>query len=79
MKTITPKDALKLFLFLLILFSAKAFSFTRLPNESNSSGCESKIGCVSKADKIPKATSTSYSKASKGNAVDSRNNKRFKK
>ena len=75
MKTITPKNALKLFLFLLILFSAKAFSFTKLPNEASSSGSESKFGCVSK---VTKTTSSAHSTYSKGSAVQA-GNKRFKK
>ncbi|WP_264519974.1 hypothetical protein [Flavobacterium sp. N1994] len=78
MKTITLKDALKLFLFLLILCSAKAFSFTRLPNESSLGSSESKFGCSSKVEKNQKTTSTSYSKASKTNAMEYKS-KRFKK
>lgn len=76
MKTITPKNAFKLFLFLLVLCSAKAFSFTKLPNDASSSGSESKIGYVNKAKKTP---SNTYSTVSKGNATQSKNNKRFKK
>ncbi|MCF6131397.1 hypothetical protein [Flavobacterium wongokense] len=72
--TITPKNALKLFLFLLILFSAKAFSFSRLPNKASSTGCESRIGC---ADKMKKAPSKTYAMASKSTAMQSK--KRFKK
>ena len=74
MKTITLKDALKLFFFLLILFSAKAFSFTRLPNEVNSSGSGSRIGCVNKTANTPKTTARTYSAASRvGCAMQSKN------
>jgi hypothetical protein len=75
MKTITPKNALKLFLFLLILFSAKAFSFTKLPNEASSAGSESRFGGTTK---VTKATSNAYASSSKGNAAKY-GNKRFKK
>ena len=78
MKTITLKDALKLFLFLLILCSAKAFSFTRLPNESSSGSSESKFGCSTKVEKMQRTTSSNYSKASKVNAMVYKS-KRFKK
>jgi len=79
MKTIAPKDAFKLFLFLLILFSAKAFSFTRLPNESSSGSCESKIGCVKKAANISKTPAKTYATAYTSKGLQSKNNKRFKK
>jgi hypothetical protein len=77
--TITPKNALKLFLFLLILFSAKAFSYTKLPTEASSSGYGSKIGYTKKAGKITKTHSTTYAKVSKGNTMPSKDNRRFKK
>lgn len=63
MKTISPKDAFKLFLFVLILFSAKTFSFPRLPN-SDTSECVSRMGTVRKMTNN-KVTSS----ASKSNAV----------
>jgi len=75
MKAITPKNTLKLFLFLLILFSAKAFSFTKLPTEANSSGSESKFG---RTTKVAKATPSAYASSSKSNTIQS-GNKRFKK
>lgn len=52
MKTISPKDASKLFLFLLILFSAKTFSHPKLPNDTNSSDCETRMGNVKKTTMI---------------------------
>lgn len=74
MKTITPKDAFKLFLFLLILFSAKAFSFTKLPNEASSSGSSSKFGCVNKTANKPKAPVATYTASSRGgSAMQSKN------
>lgn len=73
MKTITPKNAFKLFLFLLILFSAKAFSFTKFPTEASSSGCESRIGCVNKTKKVSRTPSTTYSASSKSNTTLSKN------
>lgn len=79
MKTITPKDAFKLFLFLLILFSAKAFSFTKLPDEASSSGSGSRLGYVSKTKNTSKTTSTTYAAVSKGKAMQAKDNKRFKK
>ncbi len=72
MKTLNLKDAFKLLLFLLILFSAKAFSFTRLPNEANSSGCSSKIGVVKKTTNMPKATTGNYSVVPKSKAMHSK-------
>jgi hypothetical protein len=77
MKTITQKNAFKLLLFLLILFSAKAFS-TTLPNDASSSGSGSKFGHVNKAVTNPKKSSNTYA-ASKSNGMQSKNNKRFKK
>ena len=79
MKTISPKDAFKLFLFLLILFSAKAFSSTKLPDEASSSGSGSRIGYVSKVKNTSKITSKTYAATSKNNAMKSKDNKRFKK
>ncbi|WP_396156160.1 hypothetical protein [Flavobacterium sp.] len=78
MKTMTPKNAVKLLLFLLILFSAKAFSFTKLPTELSSSGSGSKFGSSGKVSTAPRATSNSNAIAYKGNALQSKN-KRFKK
>lgn len=72
-KTITPKNALKLFLFLLILFSAKAFSFTQLPNEASSSGSGSRIGYVSKTVNMPKKATATYTASSRGNSMKSKN------
>lgn len=71
MKTITPKNALKLFLFLLILFSAKAFSFTRVPSGVGSSAAESRIGCVYKTAAMPKVSANSV--ASRGRVTQSKN------
>jgi len=68
MKTITTKNALKLFLFLLILFSAKAISSTKLPNDESSSGSGSRIGYV-KAKNNSKTPSTT----SRSNAMQSKN------
>ena len=73
MKTIAPKDAFKLFLFSLILLSAKTFSHPKLPNMSNSSDCESKFGVVKKTSKKPVTTSDTYSSAYKGIAMQSKN------
>lgn len=79
MKTITPKDALKLFIFLLILSSAKAISSTKLPDDKSSSGSGSRIGYVSKTKNTSKATTKTYAAVSKGNAMKPKDNKRFKK
>ena len=78
MKTISLKNAFKLFLFLLILFSAKAFSYTKLPDEASSSGSGSRFSTVKKAT-IVKTHSNNYSDVYKGNAAQSKNTKRFKK
>lgn len=51
MKTIAPKDAFKLFVFLLILFSAKTFANPKLPVEGNST-CGSKFGEVKKTSTV---------------------------
>ena len=79
MKTMTPKNAFKLFLFLLILFSAKAFSLPRLPNDASSSVTVSRIGPISKVINLTRTPSNSYSAATKSNAEQSKGNKRFKK
>ena len=71
MKTTTLKNALKLFIFLLILTSANSFSFTRLPNEASSSGTESKFGKVKKASNLPKTTV--YAASSRGKSMQSKN------
>jgi hypothetical protein len=73
MKTLTQKNALKLLLFLLILFSAKAFSHPKFGNDSNSSESESRLGSVRKATKTTKKTSNVYSIASKKNAKKLKN------
>ncbi len=75
MKTITLKNALKLSVFLLILFSAKAFSFTKLPNESSSVGSGSKFGSTTNVKKHTNCNAIAY----KSSALQSKNNKRFKK
>jgi hypothetical protein len=79
MKTITLKNALKLSVFLLILFSAKAFSFTKLPNESSSVGTGSKFGSTTKVTTNTKKHSNSNAIAYKSSDLKSKNNKRFKK
>lgn len=79
MKTITPKNALKLFLFLLILSSAKIFSHPRLPKEGSSSDCKLKIGSEKKATNNQRKTSTTYSAANRDNIMQSNNKARFKK
>lgn len=78
MKTMTPKNAFKLFLFLLILFSAKTFSFTKLPNELSSSGSGSKFGSSGKVKPAFRASCNSNAIAYKGSGLQSKN-KRFKK
>ena len=75
MKTITPKNAFKLFLFLLILFSAKVFSYPKLPKDGDSNDCSSKIGFVTKSKPI-KISGTPSSKScasSKGGAMQFNN------
>jgi len=79
MKTMTLKNAFKLLLFLLILFSAKAFSLPRLPNDASSSGTVSRIGPINKVMTFTKSSSNGYSTVTKSNALLSKNNKRFKK
>ena len=74
MKTIAPKDAFRLFLFMLILLSAKTFSHPRLPNAGNPGECGSRIGNVKKTTNNKAATSHTYSSVSKGNVVQSKNN-----
>jgi hypothetical protein len=71
MKTITPKDAFKLFVFLLILFSAKAFSHPRLHMNGSDSEASSKIGFVKKMSKKVKPSNT-YSSAYKGSTIQSK-------
>lgn len=75
MKTITPKNVLKLFLFLLILCSAKTFSqFPKFHLNGNSNTSEAKYGWVKKVAKTKKTTSnTSYSLA-RVNFKQSKNN-----
>lgn len=79
MKTITHKNALKLFLFVLVLLSAKTFSFTALPTDANSRGSESKIGYVKKSAKAQRTSSNAYASTGKTTVLQSKNNKRFKK
>lgn len=67
MKTITPKDAFKLFLFIAILFSAKAISHPKLPKEAGST-CESKMGCVNKVESDAKKAPATYTELSRGNS-----------
>ena len=68
MKTISPKDAFKLILFLLILFSAKTFSHPKLPTVGSPSDCESRIGVVKKTTNNLAIPSSTKSSASKGHA-----------
>ncbi len=79
MKTINLKSAFKLFLFSLILCSANAYSFTKLPTDASSNGNESRTSFVSKAKKTPKTTAKAYSTKSKGFAMQSKAKKFFKK
>jgi hypothetical protein len=78
MKTIAPKDAFKLFVFLLILFSAKAISHPRLPNDCGPNDCGSKIGFSRKATTTSTPTST-CSASSRGTVMKSKNSISFKK
>lgn len=71
MKTITPKNAFKLFVFLLILFSAKAFSHPRLHMNGSDSEASSKIGFVKKMSTKVKPSNTCLS-ASKRNTIQSK-------
>jgi hypothetical protein len=64
MKTIAPKSVFKLVLFMLILFSAKTFSHPRLPSDSNSSDCGTKMGDVKKSTSL-----TASAMQSKNNAA----------
>jgi hypothetical protein len=73
MKTITQKNAFKLFFSLFLLFSANAFSFTKLPNEASSSGSGSRIGYVARTTNMPKINPTTYAAKSKGKAMKSKN------
>ena len=78
MKTIAPKDAFKLFLFLLILFSAKAISHPRLPNSDGPNDGRSKIGFAKKATNTSTPSST-CSTTSRGTAMKCKNSIRFEK
>lgn len=78
MKTIAPKDAFKLFLFLLILFSAKAISHPRLPSDCVPNDCGSKIGFAKKATSTPTPSST-CSTSSRGTVMKCKNSIRFEK
>lgn len=69
MKSIAPKDAFKLFLFMLILLSAKTFSHPKLPSDSNTGDSESRIGSVTKKSDKKVTTSNTYSSSSKDNAT----------
>jgi hypothetical protein len=71
MKTIAPKDAFKLFLFVLILFSAKTFSFTRLPNDANSNVTGSKFGNVNTVANMPKTSSNTLFASARGRDIQS--------
>ena len=74
MKTISTKNAFKLFLFLLILSSAKMFSNPKLPTESNSSDCVSRIGFVKKATNTTTSSASAYTPSARGgNAMQSKN------
>jgi len=79
MKTLNLKNTFKVFLFLSIVCSANAFSFTKLPNDASSSGRESRFGCASKATKVSKKSTVVYAKASKGIAMQAKGKKYFKK
>jgi hypothetical protein len=66
MKTIAPKDAFKLFLFLAILFSAKTFSqFPNTSQDSNPSECVTRMGEV----KTSAATTDTESSACRAHAM----------
>ena len=79
MKTINLKSTFKVFLFLFMLCSANAFSFTKLPNEASSSGHESRFGCTSKVVKVSKKPTAAFSKPSRSIAMQSKSKKCFKK
>lgn len=79
MKTLNLKSTFKLFLFSLILCSANAFSFTKLPTGLSSSGCESRFNCASKVTNISKKSSKTYSTTSRGIAMQAKSKKCFKK
>ena len=74
MNTMTPKNAFKLFLFLLVLCSAKTFSHPKLPTVSDSNDCSSKIGFVTKSTKSLGTTKSDPSKVKTmhSNAIASR-------
>ena len=78
MNTMTPKNAFKLFLFLLVLCSAKTFSHPKLPTVSDSNDCSSKIGFVTKPTKISRTSFSTCCTSFKGKLVQS-NNTAFKK
>ena len=71
MKTITPKAAIKFFVFLLILFSAKAFSHPRLNLNASNGESRSKMGYVKKINNKVKPVVASAT-ASKVNAIQSK-------
>jgi hypothetical protein len=73
MKTITQKNAFKLFFSLFVLCGANAFSFTKLPNDATSSGSGSRIGYVARTTNAPKTNATTYAASSKGKAMKSKN------
>lgn len=79
MKTLNLKSTFKLFLFSLILCSANAFSFTKLPTGLSSSGSESRFGCASKVTKASKKSTVAYATASRGIAMQAKSKKCFKK
>jgi len=67
MKTLTKKNALKLFFFLLILFSAKAFSHPKFGNDSNTFESGSRFGSTKKTTKVSRNTSNAKTLAYKSN------------
>jgi hypothetical protein len=79
MKTINLQNTFKVFLFLFLLCSTNAFSFTQIPSGASSRGYESKYGCASKVKKISKKPSKAYSTASRGIAMQAKGKKCFKK
>lgn len=79
MKTINLKSTFKVFLFLSILCSANAFSFTKLPNDASSSGRESRFGGACKVTKASKKSTVAYATSSRGIAMQAKSKKCFKK
>ena len=69
----------KQFVASLILCSANAFSFTKLPTGLSSSGCESRFNCASKVTKASKKSTVAYATASRGIAMQAKSKKCFKK